>query len=338
MDGVSVFVGTLMIVVAILGAIDAHRDERDPRRFLVAFLGLFLASSTRDLLWIYVGFEAFSLSSIIRYPKLRGAPFPARAMAGSGVALLGVLLVAVSSRTTDLAALEPTTAVKPGVLLFAAGLMIKWLQSRAEPFLFLGASVALVVVFVRVAAWAPGVADELETVTWFVAVAAIVAGGVGSALATSTRSLGVWMTIFTVALAVIALAGGAPALPHLLMHLAVSIVVLALVFTGAPPAGTWLAMLSLASVPPFPGFVTKLALLAGLPPGTMTIVLAGLVFIGIGCAREVERPKLFPKPFNDASTRDRSWVTLAALAMVFAFGLFPEVLIGAATRAASGLF
>ena len=337
MDGVSVFVGSLIAVVVILDAIAEARNERDPYRSLVAFLGLFLAASTRDLLWIYVGFEAFSLAAIIRYAKLRGAPLRARAMVGSGASLLGVLLVAVSSRATDLAELESTTAVNLGVLLFAAGLVIKWLQSQAEPFLFLGASVALVAVFVRVEAWAPGIADELETVSWLVAAAAIVAGGVGSALATSTRSLGVRLTIFTVGLAVIALSGGAPALPHLLMHLAASSVVIALVLTGTKPAGTWLAMLSLASVPPFPGFVTKLALLAGLQPNTLTVALVGLLFAGIGCAREVERPKLFSLRDDDASTRSagRSWVTLAA---VLAFGLFPEALIGAATRAASGLF
>ena len=160
MDGVSVFVGSLIAVVVILGAIAEPRNERDPRRSLVAFLGLFLAASTRDLLWIYVGFEAFSLAAIVRHPKLRGAPGRARAMAGSGASLLGVLFVAVSSRATDLVELESTTAVNLGVLLFAAGLIIKWLQSQASPFLFLGASVALVAVFVRVEAWAPGIADE----------------------------------------------------------------------------------------------------------------------------------------------------------------------------------
>ena len=330
------FVGSLIAVVVILGAIAEARNERDLRWSLVAFLGLLLAASTRDLLWIYVGFEVFSLAAIIRYPKLRGAPLRARAMVGSGASLLGVLLVAVSSRATDLAKLESATAVNLGVLLFAAGLIIKWLQSHAAPFLFLGASVALVAVFVRVEAWAPGIADELETVTWLVAAAAIVAGGVGSAVATSTRSLGVWLAIFTVGLAVIALSGGAPALPHLLMHLAASSVVLALVLAGTKPAGTWLAMLSLASVPPFPGFVTKLALLAGLQPGTLTVALVGLLFAGIGCAREVERPKLF----NDASSRSagRSWLTLAALATVLVFGLAPQALVAAATRAAAGLF
>lgn len=327
MDGVSVFVGSLLIVVAILGGIARHRDERDPRRFFVAFLGLFLAASIspRDLFWIYVGFEVFSLSE---------TPLRARALVGSCLALFGVLLVAVSTHATDLAAIEPTTAVNVGVSLFAAGLVIKWLQSRAEPFLFLGASVALVAVFVRAQAWAPGMADELETMMWLVAAAAVVAGGVGSALATSTRSLVVRLTIFTVGLAAIALSGGAPALPHLLMHLAASTVVLALVLSGAPPVGTWLSMLSLASVPPFPGFVTKLALLASLAPATMMIVLVGLLFAGMGCAREVERPRID----NEASTRERSWVTLAALVTVFVFGLFPEALMDAATRAASGLF
>lgn len=329
MDGVSVFVGSLLIVVAVVGGIARRGDERDSRRFFLAFLGLFLAASIlpRDLVWIYLGFEVFSLSE---------TPFRARALVGSGITLGGVLLIAVSTRATDLAALDPKTAVNVGITLFVAGLIIKWLHARAEPFLFLGASVALVAVFVRVQAWAPDVADELETMMWLVAAAAIVVGGVGAALATSTRLLAVWLTIFMVGLASVALSGGAPALPHLLMHLAASTVLLALVLAGAPPAGTWLAMLSLASVPPFPGFVTKLALVAGLAEATMTIALVGLIFAGLGCAREVERPRTTDD--GAASTRERSWVTLAALATVFAFGLFPEALMGLATRAASGLF
>ena len=333
MDGVSVFVGSLLIVVAVVGGIARRRDERDLPRFFVAFLGLFLAASIspRDLLWIYVGFEVFSLSE---------TPFRARALVGSGSALFGVLLIAVSTHATDLAAIEPKTAVNVGITLFVAGLIIKWLCARAEPFLFLGASVALVAVFVRVQAWAPGIADELETMTWLVGAAAIVAGGVGAALATSTRLLAIWLTIFTVGLAVVALSGGAPALPHLLMHLAASTVLLALVLCGASSAGTWLAMLSLASVPPFPGFVTKLALVAGLAPATMTVVAVGLLFAGMGCAREVERPRIIdPRIIDDAApTRESSWVTLAALATVFVFGLFPEALMGVATRAASELF
>ena len=338
MDGVSVFVGSLLIVVAVVGGIARRRDERDPRRFFVAFLGLFLAASIspRDLLWIYLGFEVFSLSE---------TPFRARALVGSGIALFGVLLIAVSTHATDLAAIEPKTAVNVGITLFVAGLIIKWLCARAEPFLFLGASVALVAVFVRVQAWAPGIADELETMTWLVGAAAIVAGGVGAALATSTRLLAIWLTIFTVGLAVVALSGGAPALPHLLMHLAASTVLLALVLCGASSAGTWLAMLSLASVPPFPGFVTKLALVAGLTPATMTVVAVGLLFAGMGCAREVERPRITdpriidPRIIDDAApTRESSWVTLAALATVFVFGLFPEALMRVATRAASELF
>jgi formate hydrogenlyase subunit 3/multisubunit Na+/H+ antiporter MnhD subunit len=316
------FVGSLLIVVAVVGGIAQREDGRNPLRFFVALFGLCLAASIfpRDLLWIYVGFEVFSLSE---------TPFRARALVGSSITLCGALLIAVSARTTDLAAIEPNTAVNVGITLFVAGLIIKWLQARAEPFLFLGASVALVAVLVRVQAWAPDVADELETMMWLAAAAAILFGGVGAALAPSTRSLAVGLTILTVGLAVVALSGGAPALPHLLMHVAASTVLLALVLFGAPPVGTWLAMLSLASVPPFPGFVTKLALVAGLAPASMTLVLVGLLFAGVGCAREVERP---------TTTRSRGWVTLAALATVFVFGLFPEALMRVAARAASDLF
>ena len=274
MDGVSVFVGSLLIVVAVVGGV-ARRDESNRRWFFVALFGLFLAAAIfpRDLLWIYVGFEVFSLSETpfraprahrlerhsLRSPAHRGLGAhhrPCRHRAQDGGERRCHLVRGGTHH-------QVAAGARRAVLVPGRG---RHSRRRVRP----GPGVA------------PGVADELEAMRWLAAAAAIVLGGVGAALVSSTRSLAVWLTVFTVGLAVVALSGGAPALPHLLMHLAASTVLLALVLSGAPPVGTWLAMLSLASVPSFSGFVTKLALVAGLAPASMTVVLVGLLFAGWG--------------------------------------------------------
>lgn len=328
MNGLSLFFGGLLAVVAAAVVVDASQGERDPRRALGACLGLLVAVSTRNLLWIYVGFEVFSLAK---------APLRVSTVVSSCVSLVGVVMVAVSTRASDLAVLEPTTSVCAGVLLFVSGLTLKWLQSRDMPFLSLGAAVALVSVVVRIAAWAPGIAEGLALVAWLVAVAAIIVGGVGAALGGSTRSLVFWLTMFTLGVAALGLAGGAPALPHVLMHVAASVVMLVLASSGARPVATWLAMLSLASVPPLPGFVTKLDLVASLDERSVAVVLVGVLFAALGCVRALARADADTAD-TDTDKRERSWVTFATLAAVVLFGLFPETLFTAATRAAIGLF
>lgn len=322
MNGLSVFSGFWIVLLATLGARDAVRDERDLGRVLLAFAGLIVAASSRNLIWIYVGFEAFWLAlPRVRSPRLG-------TLVSSVVSLAGVVVVAASSRASDLAELEPTASVCVGVVLLLAGVTMKWLRSRASSFSFLGASVALVSVLVRVSAWAPGIADALSSVAWLAAAAALVVGGLGSALSRSTNILVFWLTVVTVGLAVFGLAGGPPAFPYVLLHLAASVAMLALLSCGAPPVGKWIAILSLASVPPLPGFVTKLNVLSGLTPGALTVSLAGLLLAGLGCVRELDRSR----------TEERAWVTLATIAAALVLGLFPETILRVTMRAVAGLF
>jgi hypothetical protein len=312
---VTAFVGILIAAVAVLGALAAARSDRDPRLVVAAGLGLVVAASTRNVLWIYVGFEAFSFAA---------TRWSARTVLPSAIALAGVVTVALAAGATDLAAVEPAAAAHGGVLLLGVGLVIKWIQSRESPLLFLGAAVALAAVAIRISAWAPETADALAPLSFVAAMAAVLGGGIGAALSPSTRTLTLWLTVSTLGLAVLGLSGGAVALAHVLAHLGASTVMLALVMSGAPRAGTWLAMLSLASVPPLPGFVSKLGLLASLAPATLAIVTAALVLTAVGAVRELDRGPRAARP----------WVTLAALAAVVSLGVFPELFLTVARRAA----
>jgi len=320
-NGLSVFVVAWIGLIAVVGWVASTPDARVPRRTLAAFAGLIVAASTRDLLWVYLGFETVSLVTL---------QLGARSMLGSIASLAGVALVAVSGATTDLAGLEPTTGVKIGAVLLVSGILSRWLQTSAvDRFIFLGAGVTLIAVFMRLTAWSPTLAGTLAPLTGVAAMAAVAVGSLGAAFSATKSALVDWLTIATVALAVTALAGGAPVLPHVLLHVAASTVALALVLSGGSALASWLSLLSLASFPPLPGFTTKLGLLASLSPVTLALALAGMFFIGIGCARTLVRVE--PEP-------GKLWVSAAVVAMTIAFGLFPGPLLALATRAAATLF
>jgi hypothetical protein len=320
-NGFSVFLVAWMVLIAIVGWAGSTPDARDPRRSLAAFAGLIVAASTRDLICIYLGLEAVSLATL---------RLGARSTAGSIASLAGVALVAVSGETTDLAALEPTMGVKIGTVLLLSGILSRWLQSSAvDRFIFLGAGVTVVAVFARLTAWSPALAGALAPLIWVVAMAGVAAGSLGAALSATKSSLVDWLTIAMVALAVTALTGGAPVLPHVLVHVAASSVALALVLSGGSSLASWLTLLSLASFPPLPGFTTKLGLLASLSPVTLALTLASMFLVGVGCARALDRSE--PEP-------GKVWVSAAVVAMTIAFGLFPGPLLALATRAAATLF
>ncbi len=322
MNGLSGFLWVWIALVAVLGWTVSTRDEYERGRFFAAFAGVVLAASTRDLLWIFVGFEVLSVATL---------RLGARTIAGTIASLGGLVLLVIPGGATDLAAVEPTTAVKLGLVLFVGGIVSRWLQSSGtDRFVFLGAGVAIVAVFIRIAAWSPGLAEALEPMTWLAAMAGIFVGGWGAALSATTRSFVVWLTIALVALAIAAVAGGAPVLPHVLMHVAASTVALALLLSGGSVLALWLTLLSLASFPPLPGFTTKLGLLMSFSPVTLTLALVSLLLIGVGCARALGR--------REPSEPARLWASVAAVVMSVAFGLFPGPMFGAATRAATALF
>jgi hypothetical protein len=248
-----------------------------------------------------------------------------------GKPLAGLAMVIVGSGSSDLAAVEPSGFVTIGAAAFLAGMISRWLQSSAtSAFVFLGASIAIVSVFVRLAVWSPSLDAAIAPLTWLVVMVGLVIGGIGAALSGTTRSLSRWVTIVAVSLAILAVGEGSPVLAHVLMHVGASTAALALLMSRGSITVMWLALLSLASFPPFPGFVTKLGLLGWLSTSTLTLVVAALFFVGVGCARALGR--------NESATPARWWLLGAAVATTVAFGWFPEPLYGIAARAAASVF
>lgn len=310
------------MTVLAMGWVSGSRERRTLARVLAASASLVLVVSTRNLLWMYVGFEAFTLTAW---------PVTASAVAVSFLSLAGLLVVALSSSGLDLAVLESGDVVAFGVLLFIAGMILKWLHAGVDEGLrFLAAGIAVVAIFVRLSAWAPGTAEVLAPLTSFVAAIGILVGGGMSAVSARRPWLVTGLTIAHVGFAVVALPGGAPVLPHVLMHLAASALAITLLYADPSRLGLWLVALSLASVPPFPGFVTKLPVASSVTTETLVVMLAGGFLVGIGSVRALGRA--------ESSAEGKGWVTVLAIALTVAFGLLPEGAFRLAALAVTELF
>lgn len=321
MNELSWFFGAAIGGVVAVDAV-SPRQRSDWRRALAALVGLVVVVSTRKLVWMVVGFEVVSLATLT---------MSRATLSSSLVAFAGLVLVAVSNGTTDLALVELTTAVAVGIGVAMTGLVWKWLQTHVvDRAVFVGAGIAIVAVFVRLEGWVPDLATRISPLMDVASAAGLVVGGVGAALSRTPKALSRWVTVMVIALAVAGVAGGAPALPHVLMHLTASALALALVSTDDSAIVRWLALLSLASFPPFPGFVTKIGLLSSLGPAMLTVALAGSCLVAIGCARSLGG--------SEVGETKRPWAVAAAVVMTVLFGLYPGPLYGIATRAASGLF
>jgi len=322
-DPFSLFFGGL-ILVELAGAWWIGNEKEPSRRFFMA-AALILAVSSRNLLWIYAGFGAFSL--------LTG-----RHRASSTPALAGLVLVAAFGGGTDLAVLAPTSVVKLGVGLFSVGMIVPWIAAcRVTGFGALGSGVALVAFWIRLVSWAPELVSVWEPLGWMLAAAAITIGGLGAALAGRTPGFLSWLSISQVGFAILGVSGGAPALAYVLLHTAaatLAILLLTYVHDGETSRSTpasWILTLSLASVPPLPGFVTKLPLLSALSPASLVLSLVGTALVGIGCARLLARTT-FPEPTT------ARLATGAAVVFALALGVFPDALFHWAALAAAGLF
>jgi len=323
----TIFLGVVMAIALVIAYL--CRDEAESaadRRLAVALVGLVVAISGRQLVWTYVGFEVVALTLL---------PVRARTMVGSAVALSGLVVVAFSSGGTDLAFLPSTWQVLVGLCLFEAGIAAKWLEWRREdPGVFAATGVAVVSLFVRVWAWAPSQAEALSLWIGVAASFAMVAAGLSAIASRERSSLASALIVSAVGFGVLATAGGPPALPGLLLHVAAATITASILRPGLPSPVLWVVLLSLASMPPLPGFITKFALIAQLPPWAAAAALVGICLVGIGCARALPTTP----DASMASRRTRWLAAIVAVLITVGLGWLPELAHEFAVRAATSLF
>ncbi len=334
-DPFSLFLtGLILVELAVAWVVDATSSQS---RRLATAAALVLAVSTRNVVWIFLGFEAASLAYL--EPRRRSLAALVALMA-SATSLSGLLLLAVTGGT-DLAFLEPSPWAVVGLMLFSCGLVLKWLAASAEPrFETLAMGVALVAYWVRLVSWSPELPSVGLSLGAVLAWGGMTIGGLGAAFAGRTRHSLAWMTVAQIGLAILGTMVGTPSLPHVLLHLAAStltILLLASLVSGEEKSRSvpaiWILALSLASLPPFAGFVTKFPLLATLPVDATVAALLGTFLVGIGCARIVARVTMLK------GVEGKAWpATVAALGVALLLGPFANMLYRLAARAATGLF
>ena len=338
-DPFSLFLtGLILVELGVAWVVDASSSRS---RRLTTAAALVLAISTRNVVWIFLGFEAASLA----YLGPRTLSLVASATSMSGLLLLAVM------GGTDLAFLEPSPWAVVGLMLFSCGLVLKWLAASAEPrFETLAMGVALVAYWVRLVSWTPelpsvglGLGAVGLSLGAVLAWGGMTIGGLGAAFAGRTRPSLAWMAVAQIGLAILGTMVGTTSLPHVLLHLAAStltILLLASLVSGEEKsrsvAAIWILALSLASLPPFAGFVTKFPLLATLPVDATVAALLGTFLVGIGCARLVARVTMVKGVEGEEG---KAWPAMvAALAVAFLLGPFANMLYRLAARAATGLF
>ncbi len=325
-DPFSLFLtGLILVELAVAWVVDASSSRS---RRLGTAAALVLAISTRNVVWIFVGFEAAS-------PAYMGPR--TLSLVASATSISGLLLLAVMGGT-DLAFLEPSPWAVMGLLLFSCGLVLKWLAASAEPrFETLAMGVALVAYWVHLVSWSPELPSVGLGLGAVLAWGGMTIGGLGAAFAGRTRPCLAWIGVAQIGLAILGTMMGAASLPHVLLHLAAStlaILLLASLVSGEKSRSVpaiWILALSLASLPPFAGFVTKFPLLATLSVEATVAALLSTFLVGIGCARLIARVTV--------SEEGKAWpAAVAALAVALALGPFANLLYGLASRAATGLF
>ena len=93
-------------------------------------------------------------------------------------------------------------------------------------------------------------------------------------------------------------------------------------------------LLSASSVPPFPGFVTKLSLFGGLSSMGLVVIAMGTIFISMACVAYFCRVSLIEDRFQKGS---KALLGIVVVGMSIMFGLFPDMFLNLAERAIESL-
>jgi NADH:ubiquinone oxidoreductase subunit 2 (subunit N) len=372
-DPFSLYCSALLLGVLFVILAFSELDSAGISKLLIATVFLLLVASTRDLLWIGVALTLLTLSllenkDVSAADGLAGFAFWA-----------GTILLVSFGKGSDLAAIGASASGLPaklgvGVTLVGVVLIFVVLNARSwaldEPlvlrgYLSMGVWIACTTVGTRIFAWL-----DVSFGTWYLIGGllgglALVVGGVGVLLSTRVARLCHWFVLAQAGFAFVAIGFGVEALAPLLLHLTSGGLALASTLLALEASSDGrdvelrelsgssmgrlsglvvaLAWLSLASLPPFPGFISKFPIFVAAAGadrmGLLVVLLLSTLLVAVGCTRLISRA-LRAEPPAGSTRPGFAALALAVLALGFTLvlGVLPETAIEVASRAAAGLF
>ena len=319
-----------------------HLAECFKNVFLMG-VALVLIIASNDLILLYIGFLIFSLmtggrltlnNKFSHYEKVpeRTGILKVRTVIALFLSLSGVLVIAFAGQGTNFSSLGTTLAAQIGIVLFFIGIVAN--ESHKDPILFLCRYVSIFSVLVRVFKSSPHLADKLDPVFWFFPVTLIALGSIRAMVHHDRTGFLNGLTLFNFGIAIMALPSGSLLLPNIFVHIVVSSLTIACLRVGRILWIQCLMLLSASSVPPFPGFVTKLSLFGGLSSTDLAVAAMGTIFISMACVAYFWRVSLIEDRFQKGS---KALLGIVVVGMSIMFGLFPDMFLNLAERAIESL-
>jgi hypothetical protein len=364
-DGLGLFTGLLALGLAALSLLEA----REPRKVVLQAGLVILALSTRHLAGIALGTQALALL------VSRAAVLPA------ALTLLALVLLGATAGSLDLAAVGAASgpdavAATSGAALLVLALLLTYVvvtrSALTDPretlssgaFACAGTLLAVGASLVRILAWLPDLADRLESGIAAAALLGLGYGGFQLWRAERLRSMLVGLALAQGGLVGLALLGGVHGRTAALLQLATSAPALVLLALGlarreavapltlgelaasASPASSraLVALGTLASLalPPFPGFVARLASTSALlGRGRVAVVVVALALsvpLVLGGVRVVSAALEGPSSPRRGTRLAELLLVAAIIGLVLGLALFPGPLVEAAQRGAASLF
>ena len=232
-------------------------------------------------------------------------------------------------------------------------------------YLSVGAWIASTVALIRVSAWVDVSFGTWTLVVGILGTLALIGGSLGLLFSTRLIRSCQWFVLAQAGFSLVALDFGVAALLPLLLHLATGSIalvlsLLAIEFSSSESdlgldelsslsmsrfsrAALALGWLSFASLPPFPGFISKFPIFvvaaADERRGLLALLLISTLLVAVGCTRWMSRIlQARPAPVSRRSGLSDLAVAALAVGFTLALGALPETAMRTVTRAAAGLF
>jgi NADH:ubiquinone oxidoreductase subunit 2 (subunit N) len=371
-DPFSLYCSALLLAVLLLVLTISKLSSAGISKLLFSTAPILMVISTRDLLWIAVALTVLTMSLLRNDVKV--------SLGLSGITLwAGVILLVASGSGTDLAVIGVAPSSLPlrlGITLTLVGVGLvfavlnKWSWTlegslAMRGYLSSGAWIASTVALTRLSAWLDVSFGAWTLIVGILGTLALVAGSLGLLFSTRLTRFCHWFVLAQAGFSLVALDLGVAALLPLLLHLATGSIalvlsLLAVELSSSEPdlgldelsglsigrfsrAALALVWLSFASLPPFPGFVSKFPIFvvaaAHERMGLLAVLLISTLLVAVGCTRWMSRVlRAGPAPGSRRPGLPDIAVTALAVGFTLALGALPEPAIQAAMRAVSGLF